>query len=60
MTEETTQPISVSEMLRMTGENTTTFMLKVAEHIEDLEKQLVALKDRIVELEGKASDTKSE
>ena len=46
---------TVSQMLRMTGENTFEFMKHVAEHIDKLEGQIVALKARIDELEGTAN-----
>ena len=45
------EPISVSEMLRVTGANTERFMIHVAEHIERLEA-------RIKELESKANEPK--
>lgn len=44
---------SVSQMLRMTGENTHTLMLQIAEHIDKLEAQVVQLTNRITELESK-------
>lgn len=54
MSNETLQP-SVSQMLRMTGENTFEFMKHVAEHIDKLEAQIEALKVRVNELEGNAN-----
>ena len=54
MSNETLQP-SVSQMLRMTGENTFEFMKHVAEHIDKLEAQIKALKVRVNELEGNAN-----
>ena len=60
MTEETAQTISVSDMLKKTGENTANFMIRVSEHIDTLEAEIVKLQERIAELEGKTSDTKSE
>jgi ubiquinone biosynthesis protein UbiJ len=46
------QTISVSEMLRMTGENTSGFMNQVADHIEKLEKAVADLKARVNEMES--------
>lgn len=60
MSNETPQPISVSDMLKKTGENTANFMIRVSEHIDNLEAEIVKLQTRVLELEGKASDTKSE
>lgn len=60
MTNETPQTISVSDMLKKTGENTANFMIRVSEHIDTLEAEIVKLQERIAELEGKTSDTKSE
>jgi len=51
MTEEIKTPPTVPQMLRMTGDNTAEFMMQVADHIERLEKAVVDLKARIVELE---------
>ena len=45
--------VSVSEMLRLTGQNTSTFMFKIADHIEMLEQEIRKLSDRIIELESK-------
>jgi len=60
MINETPQTISVSDMLKKTGENTANFMIKVSEHIDTLEAEVIKLQERIVELEGKASDPKPE
>ena len=60
MTTETPQTISVSDMLKKTGENTANFMIRVSEHIDTLEAEIIKLQERIAELEGKSSDTKSE
>jgi len=60
MTNETPQAISVSDMLKKTGENTANFMIKVSEHIDTLEAEVIKLQQRIAELEGKASDPKPE
>lgn len=49
-------PISVPEMLRMTGNNTSAFLEQVADHIIKLEGQVASLKDRICELESKQND----
>lgn len=57
MTNETPQTISVSDMLKKTGENTANFMIKVSEHIDTLEAEIVKLQERISELEGTTSDT---
>jgi chaperonin cofactor prefoldin len=54
---ENLQP-SVSEMLRMTGDNTAQFMEHVATHIEKLEERVKELSDRIAEFERVQDDTK--
>jgi methyl-accepting chemotaxis protein len=62
MTEETQQPQynTVSDMVRTTCNNTNEFMLKIADHIDELmtaNKQMAA---RINELEGQLNDIKPE
>ena len=52
MNEETQMP-KVSDMLRLTSKNTTELMLQIANHIDELEAQVVQLNNRITELEGK-------
>jgi methyl-accepting chemotaxis protein len=42
---------SVSNMIRITAENTTEFMEQVAKHIEKLEEAVKGLQNRITELE---------
>jgi uncharacterized protein YukE len=44
--------ISVAEMIRMTGENTSGFMKQVADHIEKLEQAVADLKARVNEMES--------
>ena len=44
--------MTVSEMVKTTGENTAKFMLQVAEHIDTLERRLDELKQRVTELES--------
>ena len=51
MTEEK-KIITVTEMLRQTGNNTAFFMGKVAEHIEQLESEIAQLRKRVEELEN--------
>lgn len=51
MTEEQ-KPIRVSDMLRMTAGNTHNLMVQIAEHIDKLESEILALGQRINELEG--------
>ena len=60
MSNETPQTISVSDMLKKTGENTANFMIRVSEHVDNLEAEIAKLQTRISELEGKASDAKPE
>lgn len=50
------QTITVTEMLRQTGNNTAFFMGKVAEHIEQLESEIVQLRKRIEELENASTN----
>ena len=54
MTEE--KKLTVSEMLRMTGQNTDNFMKQVAEHIDRLEEQVRTLANRVIELEKSQND----
>ena len=44
-------PPSVSDMLRITGNNTAEFMEQVAAHLDNLEAAIVQLQQRVVELE---------
>jgi len=60
MSNDTPQTISVSDMLKKTGENTANFMIRVSEHVDNLEAEIAKLQTRISELEGKASDAKPE
>jgi outer membrane murein-binding lipoprotein Lpp len=57
MTNENLQP-SVSQMLRMTGANTSQFMEQVALHLEKLEAEVDRLSQRIQELEGVQNGSK--
>lgn len=52
MSDETLRP-SVSQMLRMTGANTATFMEQVAAHIEKLEMEVDRLTERVAQFEAK-------
>ena len=45
------QKLSVVDMIRRTGHNTAEFMEKVAAHIEQLEYEVVTLRDRVQNLE---------
>lgn len=51
MTENLTPP-SISQMLKLTGENTAIFMEQVAIHVDKLEQTVLELQQRIAELEG--------
>lgn len=51
MTEEQ-KSIRVSDMLRATAGNTHNLMTQIAEHIDKLEAEIIALGHRINELEG--------
>lgn len=46
------QKMTVVDMIRRTGHNTAEFMEKVAAHIEQLEYEVVTLKERVKQLEG--------
>ena len=60
MTEETqAQALSVSDMVRMTSENTADFMRQLADHVDGLTEQVATLTTRILELEGTQNDTES-
>ena len=51
-------PKTNSEMLRVTAQNLNEFFLQVAEHLDALEKEVVRLQARIVELEaGSGNDS---
>jgi hypothetical protein len=49
MTEETT---SISQMLKITAENQSTFLIQIAEHITKLEETIVQLQTRVSEMEA--------
>lgn len=49
--QEQQQQISVSSMVKQTGENTLKFLNEVANHIELLENEIIKLKDYIKQLE---------
>ena len=53
-----TKALSVSAMLKLTGSNTADFMKRVADHVDDLEHQIVLLQERVTELESAANETK--
>jgi hypothetical protein len=57
MVNENLTPPSVSDMIRLTADNSVIFMQQVAEHIDKLESTVVELQKRVAELEGK-SDAK--
>jgi hypothetical protein len=57
MTEETKE-LSVSAMLKLTGSNTADFMKRVADHVDDLEHQIILLQERVTELESAANEVK--
>lgn len=50
--EENKKVVTVSEMLRETAGNTNTLMLRIAEHIDRLEEEIVKLSTRVQELEA--------
>lgn len=50
--------VSVGEMLRTTGDNTSKFMAYVAEHVEKLEAHIRKLEQHILTLESKDDGTK--
>lgn len=58
MTEEQTQ-ISVSEMVRLTAENSVGFMKQIADHIDKLEDAIVQLQTRVSELEAAGGNNTS-
>ena len=53
MTEEVVQQMKISDMLRQTASNTGNLMMQIANHIDNLEEEIVQLKDKIAELESK-------
>ena len=48
--------LSVSNMVRLTAENSGKFWSEVAEHIERLEATVVSLNNKISELESKSDE----
>lgn len=44
--------ISVSNMVRLTSENSSKFWAEIADHIDQLEETIVRLNNRILELES--------
>lgn len=58
MSNENLAPPSVAEMLRLTGDNTSKFMLHVADHIDKLEQEVLKLQNRVKELESTQDDFK--
>ena len=52
MTNENLTPPSVSDMIRLTADNSVVFMQQVAEHIDTLENTVLQLQKRVAELEG--------
>lgn len=50
--------VSVGEMLRTTGDNTSKFMAYVAEHVEKLEAHIRKLEQHILTLESKDDGNK--
>jgi methyl-accepting chemotaxis protein len=57
-TENTQQPIKVSDMIRTTAENQADFLTQIANHIDKLEDSIVQLTNRISDLESKTDDLK--
>ena len=53
---EENQTLSVSEMIRITNENSSKFWIEVADHIERLEAVIIELNNRIIELEDKSNE----
>jgi uncharacterized protein Yka (UPF0111/DUF47 family) len=55
---EKNKEISVSEMLKLTGANTSEFMKQVADHIDKLEERIAELAKRVQEFESQTDDAK--
>jgi uncharacterized protein Yka (UPF0111/DUF47 family) len=55
---EKNKEISVSEMLKLTGANTSEFMKQVADHIDKLEERIAELAKRVQEFESQTDDSK--
>jgi uncharacterized protein Yka (UPF0111/DUF47 family) len=55
---EKNKEISVSEMLKLTGANTSEFMKQVADHIDKLEERIAELAKRVQEFERETDDSK--
>jgi tetrahydromethanopterin S-methyltransferase subunit B len=56
MGNENLAPPSVSDMVRVTADNSVVFMQQIAEHIDKLEQTVIDLQKRIAELEGTTND----
>ena len=52
MSNENLKP-TVPQMLRMTADNQLQFLTQIADHIDNLEAEVVRLSTRVAELEGK-------
>jgi hypothetical protein len=53
MSDEIQNNLTTSDMLRMTTENTTKFLMQLANHIDTLEATIVELNAKIADLESK-------
>ena len=58
MSKDTTDTKSHGDMVRDTADNLKNLLFNVGNHIDYLEKQVVALKDRVTELERSNDDLK--
>lgn len=52
---------SVSDMVRLTAENSSEFMKQIADHIDKLEEGVIQLQKRVAELEaGNGNNTEAQ
>jgi ubiquinone biosynthesis protein UbiJ len=47
---------SVSDMIRLTADNSLEFMKQVADHVDKLEEGVIQLQKRVAELEAKSGN----
>jgi len=57
MTDTDSTQLSIPELLRTTGINTSVFMQQIADHIASLEQEVNRLRNRVLELEAASGNS---